>query len=156
MEKREIKFRGQCESLVKDKKGNELMTLKCWVYGFLVSTGDKSYIFEPNLKEGGFYNYLVLPETIGQFTGLKDKNGKEIYEGDILSYKILDYDGREKDCEGEVKYVTCFAEYIIDNFSYKNSCPGKIFELGDVINDDCDAEIIGNIYDRKDLLEGVK
>lgn len=153
MKKREIKFRGQCESLVKEMRGDKFITLKCWAYGFLVSTGDQSYIFEPNLKESGFYNHLILPETIGQFTGLKDKNDKEIYEGDILSYKFLDYDGREKECEGVVKYATCLAEYIVDNFSDKNSCLSKIFELGNVINDDCNAEIIGNIYDRKDLLE---
>jgi uncharacterized phage protein (TIGR01671 family) len=69
---RQIKFRG----LRKDVKG--------WVYGYyfhhLDGQIDQHIIIDPK----GFENY-VNPETVGQFTGLKDKNGKDIYEGDIES-----------------------------------------------------------------------
>lgn len=76
--KREIKFRG----LRADGKG--------WVYGSFLKELYNSYIVEcVDQTRYAFTNISVTPETVGQFTELKDRNGKEIYEGDVLYSSIF-------------------------------------------------------------------
>lgn len=82
---------------------------------------------------------------INQYTGLKDKNGKEIYEGDILKYNFP-YDGRLKHIS-PVTYLETQASFGVIDF-YGNNIP-----LYDIPANNC-FEIIGNIYETPELLEG--
>lgn len=60
-----------------------------WVEGYYASIGEYHYILTGRLELVpylGFEHFLVNPETIGQFTGLTDRNGVKIFEGDIVNY----------------------------------------------------------------------
>jgi uncharacterized phage protein (TIGR01671 family) len=87
----------------------------------------------------------------GRFTGLHDKNGKEIYEGDVLSFTVFD----AFDSDTQFKGVVVFAEtrYMIwksKDSEFYGSDGG--FDLGFVHSQDCELEVIGNIYENPDLL----
>ena len=91
-----------------------------------------------NMKYANKDRYILM-----QYTGLKDKNGKEIYEGDIVKVFLS--------CKGdyitaEIKYSEEYAQYIIVN----TRC---IIHEAESLGDYNELEIIGNIYDNPDLLE---
>lgn len=140
---REILFRG------KRKDNGE------WVYGYYVCLNGSKHMIYSGYAEtdcGSYYpdSYDVVPETAGQYTGLTDKNGKKIFEGDIVFGK--NYNGLRR--EGYVSYSSGLARYVI--------IPNTIstYRESDCIEDLCPAEnyltIIGNIHDTPELLKGDK
>ena len=113
---------------------------KQWKYGYLVNGRSTSSIIEIY----GDIFYGVIPESVGEYTGLKDKNGKEIYEGDVVR---CDYG------YGKIVFINgCFVVEWIDDpeaiMEYIHSADGRRERKGGDI-----FLIIGNIYENPDLLQ---
>lgn len=129
---REIKFRGK----VLDR---EIGTIDMWVYGNLVQCtdlNDKPFVQIDNGSMNEHRVFEVDPSTIGQYTGLKDKNGKEIYEGDLLTI-----DDPEDPSTFEVVYKAPSFEKLYT--TYKDTV-GPVNRLFDVDY----FKIIGTIHDK--------
>ena len=88
----------------------------------------------------------IIPKTLGQFTGLKDKNGKDIYEGDILQHDSF-YEGDYKTEKG-IGYIK-FEDFTMDLYNFKDKYITDLFQLDKNI----DCEVIGNIHDNPELLD---
>ena len=85
---------------------------------------------------------MVDSSTVGQYTGLTDKNGKKIFEGDIIKVPDCCHCG---DAVG-------FVYYDCDEAAYCAKCWGIKYQLGADLSSDS-IEIIGNIHDNPELLE---
>jgi len=132
---RDIKFRGK------------RIDTHEWVYGYYSkSVENKSYIctdFSYRDHVMPFITlYEVIPETVGPYISLDDKNGKEIYKGDIVNCSF----------ENRGIGVIGFSLNNQQTMIYKNcSCDMPICDLDYLIASFC--EVIGNIHDNQDLLK---
>ncbi len=127
---RQIKFRGKETS-----KPNR------WMIGHYYEENGASFIW----VKGEMKNWPIEvdAETVGQFTGLLDKNGKEIYEGDII---LL---GKNKTYTAQIVYrndslrIYSVGGYFIDDLDYIRQCGIEY------------CEVIGNIHDNPELLKEI-
>lgn len=126
---REILFRGKTD------KGK-------WVQGDLFEVFDDGFF----IHDKRCHSVKIIPETVGQYTGLTDKNGKKIFEGDIVKF-----------CT-ELKEI-CFVDYGKGKYILRQLKKDKhlswqsidIFELFDL-----ECEVISNIHDNPELLKGAE
>ena len=132
-----MKFRAQSAIFPKLPR-----TPRSWYYGGIMVDGEEVWLCVKT-EEKGVIAITVDPETVGQFTGLYDKNGKEIYEGDIVRY----YDVIEDEL------VSSHVIYHTESCSF---CAAPTKLCGDYIGicAHWQFEVIGNIYDTPELLKG--
>jgi uncharacterized phage protein (TIGR01671 family) len=128
---REILFRGKARHH-NNAVSNRMVNAGEWLYGDL-ATHEEGLIW--------VNSWPVIPETVGQFTGLRDKNGTRIFEGDILELEIGEYDK----IRGSIKWDQRTCIFILD--SMKN---GLFYSLPRLADCPDKGEVVGNIHDKEE------
>lgn len=131
-----------------------------WVYGSLIHVGDFCCILNPDDENDMDYPYLdgdlgtidgkatpVIPETVGEYTGVCDKTGEKIFEGDIVT--LTEYVKRTFNIEdGEVKFN--HGAFFVNG---ANGMRDSLFCIADIYYV-LRGEVVGNRWDNPELLKG--
>lgn len=163
---REILFRG----FHPDENGTEKVLVNgewingFWVYGYFTRFNGEEYRIYNGYAEtdcGDYFPdwYSVIPETVGQYTGLKDKNGKRIFENDIVKNYLF----------GQVNGIVKFGKYnMFDRFDdcpiwhfgiYLNHIDNSDIGLdinvmrSDILLYEDDLKVIGSVHSNPELLD---
>lgn len=140
---REIKFRG------KTYNGR-------WIYGYcykVKSLFDQQ--FNWFIRNDYQTDDMIIPETLGQCTGLKDKNGVEVYEGDIVRYHYKTFFKKKGEEVFDFKNEKCYVVWDIDGASFilnkrKDKVTNKTYIDTLYMFESNSMEIIGNIYENEE------
>ena len=138
---REIEFRGKRKSGMPELDGE-------WVYGSLYhakfwQTGNVLCKIIPYEDDGERYH--IHPDTVGQYTGLKDRNGVKIFEGDVVRYVPHDDNPPDLTGLGAVEWQNERNRFDLHKHDFVGSALACL--------DDDELEVIGNIYDNPELLK---
>lgn len=111
-----------------------------WIYGDLIRVEKDTASISSDDGHGWYGNYRVIPDTVGQYTGLTDKNGVRIFEGDIVSYNGTVH----KVVFEDRGYSGYFGIVMGDNetWAFGMSVPPNMME------------VVGNIHDNPDMMGG--
>ena len=122
-----------------------------WEYGFIVKMFGAYYIID---KDDENTAYEVIPETVGQYTGLNDKNGKRIFEGDMIKPFDDEIDKMVVEFHHGQFLLCLYGErgYMAE-YGWEEEGNYGCFEAEPLSSYGDDIEIIGNITDKPELLE---
>lgn len=129
-----------------------------WYYGDLVRSRINGQCFIHTYNADGIYirAFEVIPETVGQYTGMKDDKGSAIYEGDIIVKRDKTFGTK---LTGVVVYDSEFACFFINYEKYGIKVSSNFVKSEDYNDGYCTVKceyeynVIGNVYDNKELLE---
>ena len=124
---REILFRGKT------------LDVSEWVYGYYVQQYGTDAIYFKESDENGFERLLIYSETVGQYTGLRDRNGRKIFEGDIVK------------CSDGENYQVVFEQRNNSAYFGLATTENDTWVFEDIITSN--LAIVGNIYDNPELLK---
>lgn len=139
---RTIKFRG------KDFETGE------WLYGNLIQRIGRYPGIMFDYEQAGKIHYSEQPvkqETVGQFTGLHDRTGKEVYEGDVVFWIAIDMRGRGKGEQGAIIWDNSTMAWVI--LRDKPTSDGRPCIISRPF-DKKHLEVVGNIHDNPELMKG--
>lgn len=142
---REILFRGKHMHVCQENKHLD----GTWVEGYLE---DENHIND------GKCEFLIDPETICQYTGLKDKNGNLIWENDIVKFEDLGEEGYEYkegfDFENKARVEFTEGRWSLTDFVSDNSAViDEMYNHAEFMNLWGVCEVVGNVFDNPELLE---
>lgn len=118
-----------------------------WIFGDLLCSNGNYYIHEKGKPIVSYVSPMAAFGTVGQYTGLTDKNGKKIFEGDIIKDKELRRIYMIGYNEDLMKYAFLYYHKELKNIY----CGGFVSK-----SDGKSIEVIGNIHDNPELLEDIK
>ena len=138
---REILFRGKCIDTGE------------WVYGYYVRTIEENAdhsLFEKDwiYDYEGWCRYEVIPETVGQYTGLDDKNGVKIFEGDVHKYGGRHFPVKFGYYIDDDTHVEMYGWYLDSNSLEEQGSLG--------VDSEKYVNIIGNLHDNQELMGETK
>lgn len=128
-----------------------------WIIGYLSKTRDTEGLIDKGKlvycidweSNGVMVSSIIIPETVGQYTGLPDKNRKRIFEGDIIAH-FINWHGKRYN--GSVRYenkIACWVcDFVVGNKKESAYLADWAYSNG--------AEVIGNIHDNPKLLEVIE
>jgi uncharacterized phage protein (TIGR01671 family) len=116
-----------------------------WVRGLLASSKGKCYICN---RDGRPFAFEIQPDTICQCTGLKDKNGKLIWENDVVKFDVYYYENLASSIISQIMWCNdlCALSLVVNDRGTRGT-------LGHLMDLNKEIEVIGNKFDNPELLE---
>lgn len=127
-----------------------------WTIGYLGYDPEEDQYYIQSIADGDGLGegYEVEKESIGQYTGVKDENGKEIYEGDIVNMHYF-YEDHNRDTLGVFENETeVVGRAVIENSTVYTVHRGEWYSWTECLQaPEDELEVVGNVYDNPELLE---